>query len=57
MYLGKDATTEGNLELGKVSDVAISNVGEIYYLVEKGKLQKRGTISPKKMCCRPMPEL
>jgi hypothetical protein len=37
MYLGKDATTEGNLELGKVSDVAISSIGEIYYLVEKGK--------------------
>jgi hypothetical protein len=37
MYLGKDATTEGNLELGKVSDVAISSLGETYYLVEKGK--------------------
>jgi hypothetical protein len=37
MYLGKDATTEDNVELGKVSDVAISSLGEIYYLVEKGK--------------------
>jgi hypothetical protein len=37
MYLGKDATTEDHIELGKVSDVSISSVGEVYYLVEKGK--------------------
>ncbi|MGZ4852627.1 MAG: hypothetical protein ACXV3D_05505 [Halobacteriota archaeon] len=37
MYLGKDAATADNLELGKVSDVAISNEGDIYYLVEKGE--------------------
>lgn len=37
MYLGKDATTEDNLELGKVSDIAISNEGDVYYLVEKGE--------------------
>jgi ribosomal 30S subunit maturation factor RimM len=37
MYLGKDATTENNTELGKVSDVAVSSQGEVYYLVEKGK--------------------
>jgi ribosomal 30S subunit maturation factor RimM len=37
MYLGKDVATEGNMELGKVSDVAVSSQGEVYYLVEKGK--------------------
>ena len=37
MYLGKDATTEDHVELGKVSDVSISSVGEVYYLVEKGE--------------------
>jgi len=37
MYLGKSAVTEDNLELGKVSDVAISNEGDVYYLVEKGE--------------------
>jgi hypothetical protein len=37
MYLGKDATTEDHIELGKVSDVAVSSQGEVYYLVEKGK--------------------
>jgi len=37
MYLGKDVTTEDNMELGKVSDVSISSSGEVYYLVEKGK--------------------
>jgi len=37
MYLGKDVTTVDNLELGKVSDVAISGLGEVYYLVEKGE--------------------
>jgi len=37
MYLGKDATTEEHIELGKVSDVSISSGGEVYYLVEKGK--------------------
>ncbi len=37
MYLGKDATTVDNLELGKVSDVAVSSLGEVYYLVEKGE--------------------
>lgn len=36
MYLGKDATTEDNTELGKVSDVAVSDQGGVYYLVEKG---------------------
>jgi ribosomal 30S subunit maturation factor RimM len=38
MYLGKDATTEDKTELGKVSDVAVSSQGEVYYLVEKGKV-------------------
>jgi hypothetical protein len=37
MYLGKDATTEDNIELGKVSDVSVSAEGEVFYLVEKGK--------------------
>lgn len=37
MFLGKDATTVDNLELGKVSDVTVSNLGEVYYLVEKGE--------------------
>ncbi|MGZ5539836.1 MAG: hypothetical protein ACXW02_06245 [Halobacteriota archaeon] len=37
MYLGKDVATEGIMELGKVSDVAVSSQGEVYYLVEKGK--------------------
>jgi hypothetical protein len=36
MYFGKDATTEDNMELGKVSDLSISSLGEVYYLVEKG---------------------
>jgi len=36
MYLGKDAVT-GNVDLGKVSDVAVSSEGEVYYLVEKGE--------------------
>jgi len=37
MYLGKDVTTEENLELGKVNDVGVSNQGEVYYLVEKSE--------------------
>jgi hypothetical protein len=37
MYLGKDAVTEDNLELGKVSDVAVSKEGDVYFLVEKGE--------------------
>ena len=37
MYLGKDVATGDNLELGKVSDVAISNEGDVFYLVEKGE--------------------
>src|SRR5664279_2131087 len=37
MYLGKDVTTEDDMELGKVSDVSISSSGEVYYLVEKGE--------------------
>ena len=35
MYLGKDVTTEENLELGKVNDVGVSNQWDVYYLVEK----------------------
>jgi ribosomal 30S subunit maturation factor RimM len=37
MYLGKDAVTEDNLELGKVSDVAVSKEGDVCFLVEKGE--------------------
>jgi ribosomal 30S subunit maturation factor RimM len=37
MYLGKDVATGDNLELGKVSDVAVSNEGDVFYLVEKGE--------------------
>ena len=37
MYLGKDAVTEDNLELGKVSDIAVSKEGDVYFLVEKGE--------------------
>ena len=37
MYLGKDAVTEDNMELGKVNDVAVSKEGDVYFLVEKGE--------------------
>ncbi len=37
MYLGKDAATAQNIELGKVSDVGVSDGGEVYYLVEHGE--------------------
>jgi ribosomal 30S subunit maturation factor RimM len=37
VYLGKDAMTKDNTELGKVRDVAISSEGDVYFLVEKGE--------------------
>jgi hypothetical protein len=45
---GKDATTEDNMELGKISDVSISSLGKVYYLVEKMPIQTQDNISPKK---------
>ncbi len=37
MYIGKDAATAQNIDLGKVSDVGVSDDGEVYYLVERGE--------------------
>ncbi len=37
MYLGKDAATAQNFDLGKVSDVGVSDAGDVYYLVERGE--------------------
>ncbi len=37
MYLGKDAETAQHAGLGKVSDVAVSDAGDVYYLVERGE--------------------
>ncbi len=37
MYLGKDAVTAQNIDLGKVSDVGVSDNGDVYYLVERGE--------------------
>ncbi len=37
MYVGKDAVTAQNTDLGKVSDVGVSDDGEAYYLVERGE--------------------
>ncbi|MGZ4904359.1 MAG: hypothetical protein ACXV5I_06060 [Halobacteriota archaeon] len=41
MYIGKDAATTQNVDLGKVSDVGVSDDGNVYYLVERG--EKPGT--------------
>ncbi len=37
MYVGKDAATAQKADLGKVSDVGVSDDGKVYYLVERGE--------------------
>lgn len=37
MYIGKDAATAQKTDLGKVSDVGVSDDGAVYYLVERGE--------------------